>query len=108
MVFFENQYFFQTHLTPTSPPTISLLPSFSDPPSSTRFKPGPEYVTRSSHNRAQGPPLPMLDLAPDLAGPVLRRSTHLSTPPDRYGFSPSALFIVLSSIFIFKHLFPSC
>lgn len=107
VVFLENQYFFPSHV---EPPSISLssLPSFSNSPSiGLRFKPGLVYArcNRMSGIVPYAPPRDP-DPTPDLStAPIsLRRSTHLSRPPDRFCFSSSvSLVATLSTISI-----PSC
>ena len=108
VIFFENQYFFPSHVELPST-SVSLLPSFSESPTIVeRFKPGFVYERRSRHESSSTSFVPSSDLdpTPDLApaSTALRRSTRLSQPPDWYGFfSPISLVATLSTISI-----PSC
>jgi transposase InsO family protein len=99
VIFFENQHFFPVSSLPSS--STMVLPSFekrlSDlPPVSSRFKPGIVYTRRS---RPQ--PLPVAHPVSDPTAlqiqsvatppvPLVRRSSRVSVPPDRYGFSSSS------------------
>jgi glycosyltransferase involved in cell wall biosynthesis len=101
VVFFENQYFFPTHVAFSF--VAPILPHFEDVSSFERFKPGILYERRR-------PILPLLetdpppDTAPKIASepsthqPALHHSTRVSHPPDQYGF-----FATLSTIIV-----PSC
>ena len=111
VVFFENQCFFSTH---ESLPKISILPYFDElPPLPERFKPEMAYTRHL-------PTLPLPETDPSSetvlttssqidppsktvpeSGP--RRSTRVSHPPDRYGFSHTSFNATLSSISI-----PTC
>ena len=108
VIFFENQYFFPSHVQLSSA-SVSLLPIFSEsPPVVERFKPGFVYERRSRHESGSTSFVPPsnLDLAPDPApaSTTLRRSTRPSRPPNWYGFfSPVSLVATLSTISI-----PSC
>ena len=108
MIFFENQYFFPSHVQLSSA-FVSLLPIFfKSPPIVERFKPSFVYERRSRHESGSTSFVPPsnLDLAPDLApaSTTLRRSTRPSRPPNWYGFfSPISLVATLSTISI-----PSC
>ena len=105
VIFFENQYFFPSHVELSST-SVSLLPSFSESPTILEnFKPGFMYERRSRHefdSISSMPPSdldPALDLAP--TSTTLRRSTHLSRPPNWYGFfSLVSLIATLSTISI--------
>ena len=82
MIFFENQYFFPSHIELASA-SVSLLPSFSESPTIVEgFKPGFVYERRSRHESGSTSSMPYFDLepAPDLApaSTTLRRSTRLS------------------------------
>jgi len=96
-VFFENQYFFPTHIE--SLPEISILPCFDDlPPLLDRFKPLPtashkiEMTSETGLINSSMPPEP---------GP--RRSSRVSRPPDRYGNYHTSFNTTSSSISI-----PTC
>ncbi|RVW81941.1 Retrovirus-related Pol polyprotein from transposon TNT 1-94 [Vitis vinifera] len=108
VIFFENQYFFPSHVELPSA-FVSLLPSFSESLTIVEgFKPGFGYERCSRHesNSTSSVAPSNLDSAPDPAptSTTLRRSTRLSQPPDWYGFfSPVSLVATLSSISI-----PSC
>ena len=108
MIFFENQYFFPSHVQLSSA-FVSLLPIFSEsPPIVERFKPGFVYERRSRHESGSTSFVSSsdLDLAldPAPASTTLRRSTRPSRPPNWYGFfSPVSLVATLSTISI-----PSC
>ena len=82
VIFFENQYFFPSHVQLSSA-SVSLLPIFSEsPPIVERFKPGFVYERRSRHESGSTSFVPPsdLDLAPDPAptSTTLRRSTRPS------------------------------
>ena len=105
VIFFENQYFFLSHVQLSST-SVSLLPIFSEsPPIVEWFKPGFVYERRSRHESSSTSSMPPsdLDLAPDPApaSTTLRRSTRPSRPPNWYGFfSHVSLVATLSTIFI--------
>ncbi|RVW68108.1 Retrovirus-related Pol polyprotein from transposon RE1 [Vitis vinifera] len=108
VIFFENQYFFPSHVKLPSA-FVFLLPNFFESPTIVeRFKPGFVYERHSryeSNSTSSVPPFD-LDLTPDpaLASTTLRRSTRLSRPLDWYGlFSHVSLVATLSTISI-----PSC
>jgi len=119
VVFFENQYFFPTHVDSLA--ERSFLPCFDDlPPLPDRFKPGLMYTRRR-------PTLPLLDTDPSPASapttspeiemtsetdpintyvppePGPRRSTRLIRPPERYNDFDTSFNTTLSSISI-----PTC
>ena len=108
VIFFENQYFFPSHIELPSA-SVSLLASFSESPTIVEgFKPGFVYERRSRHESNSTSYVspsnldPTLDPAP--ASTTLRRFTRLSRPPNWYGFfSPVFLIATLSTISI-----PSC
>ena len=108
VIFFENQYFFPSHVQLSSA-SISLLLIFSESPTIVeRFKPGFAYERRSRHESGSTSFVPPSDLylAPDPApaSTTLRRSTRPSQPPNWYGFfSPISLVTTLSTFSI-----PSC
>ena len=108
VIFFENQYFFSSHVQLSSA-SVSLLPIFSEsPPIVERFKPGFVYERRSRHESGSTSFVPPSDLdsAPDPApaSTTLRRSTRPSRAPNWYGFfSLVSLAATLSTISI-----PSC
>ncbi|KAL6332044.1 hypothetical protein AAG906_020403 [Vitis piasezkii] len=108
VIFFENQYFFPSHVELPST-SVSLLPSFSESPTILEmFKHGFVYERHSQHEFDSTSSVPLFDLdpTPDLAprSTTLRRSTRLSRPPDWYGFFSSvSLVVTLSTISI-----PSC
>ena len=84
VIFFENQYFFQSHIGLPSA-SISLLPSFSESLTIVeRFKPGFVYERRSRHESGSTSSVPPSDLDPTpdpdpaSASTTLRRSTRLS------------------------------
>ena len=106
VIFFENQRFFPNH--PKSLPSFSHLLDFTGKISSPLV-----VYERHRHNDVPLlPPPPDPSPAPDLAptsshaaplasSPVqLRRSTCLSKPPDKYGFTHTSLLATLSSIAI--------
>ena len=109
LFFFENQIFFSTHVE--SSPKPHVLPSF-DEVSTTfeRFKPGFVY------KRRQRPILQPFELDPpfepvqttsstnnQISHAIHRRSTRITRPPDRYGFSHTSLHTTLTTVPI-----PSC
>ena len=108
MIFFENQYFFPSHVQLSSA-SVSLLPIFSESPTIVeRFKPGFVYKRRSRHESGSTSFMPPsdLELAPDpaLASTTIHQSTRPSRPPNWYDFfSPVSLVATLSTISI-----PSC
>ena len=82
VIFFENQYFFPSHVQLSSA-SVSLLPIFSESPTIVElFKPGFVYERRSQHESGSTSFVPPsdLDLAPDPApaSTTLRRSTRPS------------------------------
>jgi len=94
VIFFENQYFFPTHVESSS--VSPLLPTFEDLSlSSKRFKPGFVYERRRPtlpHPETDPPP----ETAPQPESEISsrsapleppRRSTRVSQTPKRYGFS---------------------
>ena len=93
MVFFENQYFFQSHVifdAPTAP-----LPPFDDVPSFIkRFTPSIVY-----QKRPPLAPLPDTTPLPDSTLLVPRRCTRVPHAPDRYGFSHTSLTVTLDTVF---------
>eukprot|EP00268_Persea_americana_P068489 TRINITY_DN9542_c0_g1_i4.p1 TRINITY_DN9542_c0_g1~~TRINITY_DN9542_c0_g1_i4.p1 ORF type:complete len:187 (+),score=27.63 TRINITY_DN9542_c0_g1_i4:68-628(+) len=103
--FFETEYFFHKHLD-LDPPTSSSLVSlhgFSYSTSVVCFNPNFVYHRRNSEVPPKDPPpdLPPASGPPPALGPSsppsLRRSTRISIPPDRYGFSHTSLMATLSS-----------
>ena len=105
MIFLENQYFFSSHVELPST-SISLLPSFFESPTIVEmFKLGFVYERRSRHEFGSTSFVSPSDLDPTPdpapASSTLHRSTHLSRPPDWYGFfSPISLVVILSTISI--------
>ena len=117
VVFFENQYYYSTHVE--SSPALSILPRFDDFPSAqslpTRFKPGNVYTRRLptlpvceiNSSPTPDPPVVRNDASPSLAlpTPVLdpppgpRRSTRHTCPPDRYGFHAALSSIPIPTCF---------
>ena len=95
VIFFENQYFFQSHVIPDSPtaPTAPFPPFDHVPLSAKRFKPGIVYQRRP-------PPVPLPDTTSSLDStlPAPRRSTRVIHPPDRYGFSHTSFTATLDTI----------
>ena len=94
VVFFENQYYFSTHVE--SLPELSVLPCYDElPPPLERLKPGIVYTRRQPTfppfelDPSSAPdPMPAASPEPNMApAPGLRRSTRVSHPPDRYGFN---------------------
>ena len=86
MIFFENQYFFPSHIELASA-SVSLLPSFSESPTIVeRFKPSFVYERRSQHESDSTSFVAPSDLEPTPdpapASTTLRRSNHLSQPLD--------------------------
>ena len=116
VMFFENQHFFPISFVPST--FIVVLPSleqqFSNLPQvGPCFKPGMVY-TRRSHPQSLPVAHPISD--PNMhrnqsvatpSKPLVRRSSQVSIPPDRYGFSSdnsiSALTAALSNFDI-----PTC
>ena len=103
MLFFLNtSIFFQQHLDPPDSSLVSL-PGFSDTTSVVRFNPNYVYHRRHTDAPPRDPPpdLPPASGPPPAVGPsglpTLRRSTRISVPPDRYGFSHTSLMATLSS-----------
>ena len=103
VVFFENQSFFSTHVA--SLPEIHVLPNFDELHSTPeRFKPGIVY-----EQRRPTLPLPEQDRSSEpvpidhstinsTSNTILRRSSRVRHPPDRYGFSHTSLHTTLTSI----------
>ena len=86
VIFFENQYFFSSHVQLSSA-SISFLPIFSESPTVVEwFKPGFVYERRSRHEFGSTSFVPPfdLDLAPDPApaSTTLRQFTRASRPPN--------------------------
>ena len=79
------------------------LPGFSDTTSVVRFNPNYVYHRRHTDAPPRDPPpdLPPASGPPPAVGssglPTLRRSSRISVPPDRYGFSHTSLMATLSS-----------
>jgi hypothetical protein len=99
VIFFENQHFFHVSSLPSS--STVVLSSFEErlsdlPPVSSRFKPGIVYTRRSrsqslpvAHSVSDPTTLQIQSVAaPPM--PLVRRSSRVSVPPDRYGFSSSS------------------
>ena len=84
VIFFENQYFFQTHLDCPSPCSLTLLPGFFEATSVTRFNPNFVYHRRERTATADAHPPDPLANGPTFTG-TLRRSSRISRPPERYG-----------------------
>ncbi|RWR91574.1 Retrovirus-related Pol polyprotein from transposon TNT 1-94 [Cinnamomum micranthum f. kanehirae] len=86
--------------------SFSKVPSFDDEclPSPLRFHPDKVYTRRQGTNATTLPLLqePIQTPAPASTSTQLaiRRSTRISRPPDRYGFSHSSYFATLSSVSI--------
>ena len=94
MIFFENQYFFQSQVI--SDPPITLLPTFDDVPSSIKqFKPGVVY-----HRHPSSTPLPDIDMSSDSMLLTLRRPIWVTHLPDRYGFSHTSFTATLNTVSI--------
>ena len=94
MVFFENQHFFPSRVDYVS--SSALLPPFDVSTTVDRFKPGIVYQRHRP---------PLLSTPKPTSDPVLqepRRSTSVSQPPDRYGFSHSALQATIDTIYVPK------
>ncbi|RVW64327.1 Retrovirus-related Pol polyprotein from transposon RE1 [Vitis vinifera] len=96
VIFFENQYFFPSHVELPSA-SVSLLPSFSESLTILeRFKPGFVYERHSRHEFGSTSSMPSfdLDLTPDPAPAftTLRLSTHIFRPPDWLKQVPRAWF----------------
>lgn len=94
-IFFENQYFFQSHIDPNS--DLVMLPNFDDVSRPIEhFKPGVVY------QRQQPPllslPLPDLDLASGPEASAPRWSSQPSHPSKRYGFLHTSLNATLAQI----------
>ena len=108
VIFFENQYFFPSHVQLSSA-SVSLLPIFSESPTIVeRFKPSFVYERRSQPESGSTSFMSPFDLDlahdPSPTSTTLRRSTHPSRPPNWFGFfSPVSLVATLSTIAI-----PSC
>ncbi|KAM7530049.1 hypothetical protein LguiB_033459 [Lonicera macranthoides] len=93
VVFFENHYFFQSCVSNNS--DFISLPAFDNNASPIeRFKPGIVYQRRHPQS-----PQPLPDPVPmsDPLQPVPRRTSRVSRPPDRYGFSHTANQAVLDT-----------
>jgi hypothetical protein len=102
VVFFENQYFFPTHVASSS--VAPILPHFEDVSSFERFKPGIVCERRRSTLpllETDPPPDTALEIAsePSTHQPALRRSMRVSHPPDRYGFSATLCTIIVPSCY---------
>ena len=81
VIFFENQYFFQTHMDCPRPSSPALLPGFSDQTSITRFHPAFVYRRREKPPIAAGPPPDPPPTTGSTTTPALRRSSRNSRPP---------------------------
>lgn len=95
VIFFEKQYFFQSHVTPDT--HLALLAAFNDLPLSVeRFKPGIVY------HRRLPPSTPFHDTAlpSDHVDPIPQHSTRVSRAPDSYGFSHTSLIATLDSVYV--------
>jgi hypothetical protein len=105
VIFFENQYFFPSHVElPFA--SLPFLPSFYD--STTimeRFRPGFVYERRHRHESDSTFLVPPSDLDPVTdPAPIfttLRQSSHLSRPLDWYDFSFLSLLPLLYPLFSF-------
>lgn len=102
VVFFENQYFFPTHLASSS--VAPILPHFEVVLSFERFKPGIVYERRRPTLQlleTDPPPDTALEIASELSThqPALRRSTRVSHTPDRYDFSATLSTIIVPSCY---------
>lgn len=106
VVFFEDQYYYSTHVE--SPPKLSILPCFDDsPPLPTRFKPGIVYTRRLPtllvcENAFSPTPDPSPSVLPITVldpPPSPRRSTRQSCPPIRYGFHAALSSISIPTCF---------
>ena len=84
VIFFEHEYYFQQH---TFSSNNVVLPSFDDiSPPIQRFRPGIVYQRRRPPSVEILPdPAPLPTTSDDSV--TLRRSSRISKPPDRYGFS---------------------
>ncbi|XP_022886941.1 uncharacterized protein LOC111402870 [Olea europaea var. sylvestris] len=95
VVFFDNQYFFQSLVFHDS--ASIQLPEFDDMSNTVEcFKPGFVYQRR--------PPLPPSDIEPslDLIITEPQRSSRVSCPTDKYGFSHIANQATLDTTFVLK------
>eukprot|EP00268_Persea_americana_P007663 TRINITY_DN12904_c0_g1_i1.p1 TRINITY_DN12904_c0_g1~~TRINITY_DN12904_c0_g1_i1.p1 ORF type:complete len:154 (-),score=16.33 TRINITY_DN12904_c0_g1_i1:242-703(-) len=97
-----NTYFFHTFPDSFSEITFSKISSFEyeSLPPSVQFNPDKVYVRRQRTNATTFPPLQEpapTPPTPDPPHPALRRSSRLTRPPNRYGFSHSSYLVALSS-----------
>jgi len=104
VVFFENQYFFPTATPAASSLHAPILPHFEDASSFERFKPGIMYERRRPILALPetNPPSDTASetaLVPSPLQHALRRSTRVSYPLDRFGFSATLSNIIIPSCY---------
>ena len=95
-VVFLINIFFQQFIDPSDSPFVTL-PGFSDKTPFVKFNPNSVYHSRGD-KQATGstPPDPPPPSGPSGVAP-LRRSTHISVPPNRYGFTHTSLMATMTS-----------
>ena len=88
VIFFENQYFFQTHLDCPHPSSPAILPGLSDKTTVSRFHPDFFYHHREKPTTVDARP-PDPPPTPGSTTPhILCRSSRTSRPPERYEIHP--------------------
>ena len=100
VIFFENKYFFQTHLDCPHPSSPAILPGFSGKTTITRFHPDFVYHRREKPTIADARPPNPPPATSSTPPHILRRSSRTSRPPERYGFTHTSLMTTLSSVSI--------
>eukprot|EP00268_Persea_americana_P030267 TRINITY_DN29317_c1_g1_i1.p1 TRINITY_DN29317_c1_g1~~TRINITY_DN29317_c1_g1_i1.p1 ORF type:complete len:182 (-),score=14.95 TRINITY_DN29317_c1_g1_i1:1275-1820(-) len=100
VVFFKNQYFFQHHVDNPDPISTVPLLGFSDDETFVKFNPSFVYHRRCNEPTIGDPPLKPLPASSPPISLALRRSTHVTKPHDRYGFSHTSLMATLSTTYI--------
>ena len=97
VAFFENKYFFQLQLDFVESPYVVSLPDFSDKIPFVKFDPNFVYHRRGNAATTDSP----LSDPPTASGPTgnppLCRSSWISVPPTRYGFTHTSLMATMSS-----------
>ena len=96
-VFFENQCFFQIHLDCPPPSSSTLLPGFSVETIVTWFNPNFVHHRQEKATTANDHPLDPPPANGSTSTSTLRRSSRISRPPERYGFTHASLMTTLSS-----------
>ena len=100
VMFFENQYFFPTHLDCPHPSSPAILSSFSDKTTITRFHLDFVYHRQEKPTTADACPLDPLPATGFTTPHLLRHSFRTSRPPERYGITHTSLMTTCSSVSI--------